>query len=240
MDELQTQKLPGVVEIEIAVLRNGEVVGCSVADFEADGLSTCFPMPDAPVLSIGEFVDVSIFTEGGAVAAARVVSRTDRGCDREYGFEFLHPDVLAESIPTVFERINRRRFARVEPPEESKFAVRLSARKGAVVGQLNDISLGGARIQIARAEEAELSDAVCTHVEISTPYRDIPELSLNGWIRNRRLLDESTTHLGIEFDLSAKRVARPLEKVIERLEQDCRQRNGIENKLRPRTPRYQE
>lgn len=225
MKELQTQRMIGVSEPEISIVRDGQLMACSVATFEVKGVSACFPLPDPPVLSIGEGIEVVIYTDRRETASARVVSRVDRSNEREFGFEFLQPDRLAEKIPLIYGLINRRRFVRVVPPKNEEFTVELSANDSEIAGRMNDISLGGIGVRISSADEVELSDVVRLRVELSTPYQDCPYLSLEARIRSLRLLNQCITHLGIEFDVIPDKGARDLESVLKRLEKASRQQD---------------
>ncbi len=114
---------------------------------------------------------------------------------------FLHvrwPDQLCQ--------LQRRLCERVQPPVTTVIPVRIwagssalsseSPARDAYNGQIEDLSVSGVRIKIARADELELG---ATYRCAFTPIRGVPAVVVSALLRHREAADHGRACIGLQF-----------------------------------------
>ena len=177
-------------------------------DVSGSGAGVCFDSADAPVLAVGQHVDL-IFDSGSfagpLTVASQVQHRTEADANqagrRRYGFRFLEPQQLDAHLPAEARRyFNRRQAVRVSPGTFEPVDVSLQAgEEGDPIDvRLHNISVTGVGVSLEPALEMSFADRTQVNLCIQLPGSRRP-IGIVGNIRYRRLVGERI-HYGIAFD----------------------------------------
>jgi hypothetical protein len=185
----------------------GQLSDASFGGVRVELLGVEFGSRTPPVLQLGQEVVLSFSFTGVSQpvrARAVVVSRTDHGENRYYGFRFTNQAQFESQLSTrLYGLFNRRRAYRVQPQTASDSAVHVAIepQKGrlCVRGQAADLSVTGVGVRAPLKTEAALARTDHVTVTLSLP-ESTETLRLAGVIRHRRVVSVTTAHYGIEFD----------------------------------------
>lgn len=115
--------------------------------------------------------------------------------------------VIALAWPDEIQQMRRRVYERISPPESSVVAVRFwrtacsgdapaVGKRDVRYGELEDISAGGMRVDVADAEGLHEGDTIeC----LLTPRPGQPPISCEVTLRHREVSDEHRASLGFQF-----------------------------------------
>ena len=187
---------------------DGSRVQGKLLDVSGSGAGVRFDTVDAPILAVGEHVDL-VFDSGSfagpVTVAAQVQHRTEDDAhhegSRRYGFRFLEPQQLDAHLPAEARRyFNRRQAVRVSPKPFEPIEVSLQAGEDAppIDVRLHNISVSGVGISLEPALERTFADRTQVDISIQLPGSH-RRMALVGSIRYRRLVGERI-HYGIAFD----------------------------------------
>jgi hypothetical protein len=142
---------------------------------------------------------------------ACATSRADSGELRNYHYQLnFESEEQKRRLSREAERVRDQRMAsRVKPSTAEPVAVRVElathkedqpvAQDGfEVIGNLKNISAGGAAVLVERNAETVLATTDVVNVSFELPQGSRP-LRLRGWIRHRELQDNLMSY-GLEFD----------------------------------------
>ena len=175
-----------------------------VVDTSAGGVAVCYPQSTAPVLTLGDGLEI-VF-HGGGIAVGRSVhvwvkSSSDTGVHRRYGFSFSDPALVKAGVP--FERresFNRRAWVRVVP--DRPFTASVVALDGSggpqtLDAEVGDVSAGGLALVIN--DGSQLRDVTMIRCLMTFPGEENPR-TLTGRICNRDVAD-GVLRLGVAFEV---------------------------------------
>jgi hypothetical protein len=162
----------------------------------APAVVTEFPPPGTPLFPMGKSVPLE-FSGEPLTAPLSAEGRTVLWSSSSTAFTYVFE--VSQATISVLLAMADRRAARRVLPEGARHDVRLSRPGGTrIPGVLQDLSLGGAGVQLTLEGEAALLGAYEIVLELELEDETSP-LELFGFIRSRVLVGENVRH-GIQFD----------------------------------------
>ncbi len=189
------------VSVVVCDEQQRNMVGLLV-DLTPEGIGARFFPPDAPTLSLGDELAITLSSpelKATATTQVRVIEREDGQSTRDYELLFLDPEYVESQLLQLKGLFNRRNAYRVTPTLDlpAKAMVALERGQPSVKAYVRDVSMTGICLAMPHELELHRRAGVQAAIALTLPGMENP-VALLADIRFRRLEGDAVVY-GMEF-----------------------------------------